>query len=213
MNIFVKMTFVCALMMVILSGWAVAQQPMEVHSIGEQQWASRNLDVITFRNGDSIPEVRSEKEWKRAAKAGRPAWCYYENNQENGTHYGKLYNWFAVNDPRGLAPEGWHIPSQPEIHEVVKYLDNHYGKVEEVDSLFEAGRIHTNEDSFHAFQGGFRLTNGSFHDSGKYGFWWGTTCYMSTHSWLKHMRTGSGFKAFNLFYHGDGYSVRCIKDQ
>ena len=190
----------------------IAQQSDEVHSIGRQLWASRNLEVTTFRNGDPIPEVRSELEWKRAAKLGQPAWCYFENKQENGVHYGKLYNWYAVNDPRGLAPNGWHIPTKPELHELVEYLDSHYQKLSVVDSLFAVGAITSTEDSFHAFQGGLRLTNGSFQSLGKYGFWWGTTCYLSSHSWLKHLRTGSGFRVFPLFHHGDGFSVRCIRD-
>ena len=74
--------------------------------IGNQTWMKKNLDVSKFRNGDIVPEVRSQEEWSNAALENKPAWCYYNNDQANGVKYGKLYNWYAVNDPRGLAPEG-----------------------------------------------------------------------------------------------------------
>jgi hypothetical protein len=75
---------------------------------------AENLNVSTFRNGDPIPEAKTDEEWKKAGKEGKPAWCYYENDPKNGAKYGKLYNWYAVNDPRGLAPAGWHVPSDAE---------------------------------------------------------------------------------------------------
>ena len=82
--------------------------------IGTQTWTTENLNVSTFRNGDPIPEAKTDEEWKRADENKQPAWCYYENDPKNGVKYGKLYNWYAVNDPRGLAPAGWHIPTDEE---------------------------------------------------------------------------------------------------
>ena len=84
-------------------------------TIGKQNWTSKNLDVVTFRNGDSIRQCRTAVEWQVAGVYGEPAWCYYTNEKgvEDKT-YGKLYNWYAVNDPRGLAPVGWHIPTLAE---------------------------------------------------------------------------------------------------
>ena len=91
--------------------------------IGNQEWMSDNLNVDHFRNGDIIPEVKSKDDWKEAGKNGQPAWCYYENDPKNGEKYGKFYNWYAVNDPRGLAPEGWHVPSDGEWTEMINFLD------------------------------------------------------------------------------------------
>jgi len=79
-------------------------------NIGTQTWMAKNLNVSIFANGDPIPEVKTNEEWKKAAEEKKPAWCYYENDPANGAIYGKLYNWYAVSDPRGLAPKGWHIP-------------------------------------------------------------------------------------------------------
>src|SRR6185436_5977257 len=79
--------------------------PSQCVTIGTQTWMSRNLDVSRFRNGEPIPEARTTEEWIEAGKNGRPVWCYYENKPELGVIYGRLYNWFAVADPRGLAPD------------------------------------------------------------------------------------------------------------
>jgi uncharacterized protein (TIGR02145 family) len=83
-------------------------------TIGTQTWTTKNLDVATFRNGDAIPQAKTDEEWQAAGKNKQAAWCYYNNDPKNGTKYGKLYNWYAVNDARGLAPAGWHVPTDQE---------------------------------------------------------------------------------------------------
>ncbi len=95
--------------------------------IGTQTWMTENLNVSTFRNGDPIPEAKTNEEWGKAEKEGKPAWCYYNNDPKNGTKYGKLYNWYAVNDPRGLAPTGWHIPTDEEWKKLENYLGEDAG--------------------------------------------------------------------------------------
>lgn len=82
--------------------------------IGSQLWMAENLNVSRFRNGDFIPEVKSTEEWQNACKNKQPAWCYYNNIELNGIRYGKLYNWYAVNDPRELAPAGWRVASEKD---------------------------------------------------------------------------------------------------
>lgn len=81
--------------------------------IGTQVWKSKNLDVTSFRNGDPITEVKSNEEWRRAAENKLPVYCYYNFNSNN-SQFGKLYNWYAVIDARGLAPLGYHIPTEVE---------------------------------------------------------------------------------------------------
>ena len=88
-------------------------------TIGSQVWTSKNLNVSTYRNGDIIPQVQNEEAW---AKLTTGAWCYYDNDTSNGTKYGKLYNWYAVHDPRGLAPKGYHIPTDAEWKALTDYL-------------------------------------------------------------------------------------------
>jgi uncharacterized protein (TIGR02145 family) len=96
--------------------------------IGNQTWMTSNLNVSTFRNGEAIPEAKTDEEWRRARENKQPAWCYYDNDPKNGIKYGKLYNWYAVNDPRGLAPAGWHVPSDAEWTTLEDQLGNDAGK-------------------------------------------------------------------------------------
>ncbi|NDA63795.1 MAG: TonB family protein [Chitinophagia bacterium] len=91
-------------------------------TIGTQEWMTKNLDVSTFKNGDPIPEAKTDEAWKRAGEGGKPAWCYYNNDPKNGIKYGKLYNWYAVNDARGLAPNGYHVPTNEEWTILDDYL-------------------------------------------------------------------------------------------
>jgi uncharacterized protein (TIGR02145 family) len=91
-------------------------------TIGTQVWMTKNLDVDHFRNGDAIPQAKTDEEWKRAGENKQPAWCYYNNDPANGVKYGKLYNWYAVNDQRGLAPAGYHVPSDEEWTILSDYL-------------------------------------------------------------------------------------------
>jgi uncharacterized protein (TIGR02145 family) len=94
--------------------------------IGDQTWMSKNLNVSTFRNGDSIQEAKTPEEWRKAIDNKKPAWCYYNNDPTNGQNYGKLYNWFAINDSRGLAPEGWRIPNKVDLEVFHTFLGEDY---------------------------------------------------------------------------------------
>lgn len=84
-----------------------------------QEWSSVNLSVIRYRNGDEIPQVQDPNEW---ANLTTGAWCYY-NNDPNNESYGKLYNWYAIEDPRGLAPEGWHVPLDSEWETLSSFIN------------------------------------------------------------------------------------------
>ena len=99
--------------------------PIKGVAIGSQVWTSTNLNVSTYRNGDVIPQVQDKDTWDKLTTG---AWCYYENNAANGTKYGKLYNWYAVNDARGLAPAGWHIPTDQEWTVLENSLGDDAGK-------------------------------------------------------------------------------------
>lgn len=93
--------------------------------VGRKKWSAKNLDVSNFRNGDPIPEAKTEEEWKNAGKNKAPAWCYYDNDPGNGVKYGKLYNQYAVQDNRGLAPKGWHVMTSEEWGEVINFIGDY----------------------------------------------------------------------------------------
>ena len=98
----------------------------ETVKIGNQFWQKKNLNVSTFRNGDTILEANTIEAWHYACSYNIPAWCYYNQDKKNGDTYGKLYNWYAVHDPRGLAPEGYHIPTQEEFGKLFTFLGGKY---------------------------------------------------------------------------------------
>jgi uncharacterized protein (TIGR02145 family) len=144
--------------------------------IGNQEWMTRNLDVDRFRSGDLIPQIESDKEWEKAGRNGQPAWCYYKNSPENGKKYGKLYNWFAVNDPRGLAPKGWHVPSDGDWTSLVEFLGGEGIAGHKMKSV-EVWEDRENGDGeiFHSINGdnssGFNALQGR--DRKRWGGYWG----------------------------------------
>lgn len=108
-----------------LFGSLMAQNQESV-MIGTQNWSTKNLSTIQFRNGDEVTEIKTKEDWMKAIEDETPGWCYYDNNSENGDKYGLLYNWFAVNDPRGLAPTGWHIPNASEWRTMIDQLGGEF---------------------------------------------------------------------------------------
>ncbi len=147
--------------------------------IGEQIWLAENLDVSHFANGDSILEARSNDEWIAAGKERKPAWCYYENSRELGKQYGKLYNWFAITDKRGLAPAGWKIPasSREEFKKMKKYLGAKDFMAKIAGKKIKAGKgwlsnNGTNNSGFNALPAGIRRENGKFEGLTILASWW-----------------------------------------
>ena len=171
--------------------------------IGNQIWSNVNLNTTIFRNGDPIQQVQTQEEWDRAAQKNEPAWCYYNGDANNGAKYGKLYNWFAVNDKRGLSPSGWHIPKIDEFNELTTYFSE---DGEKLKGFF-----------FHELNytvGGFRSVDeyDSFSSLDENGIWW--SC--SEESKLKSHSLGLDFRYNVLFKNsykkGYGLSVRCLRD-
>lgn len=181
-------------------------------AIGEQVWMARNLDVDRFRNGDPIPQAVTAADWVKARQEGKPAWCYYDNDSANGAQYGKLYNWFAIHDPRGLAPEGWVIPSYEEWTALADALGSSEGaKLKSTEGWMEDGNGN-NESGFTGLPGGFRGDDGVFDDIRNSGQWWSATEYntMEAHS-IMLLYVGRGM-SISETAKGAGLSVRCIKD-
>ena len=175
--------------------------------IGTQQWSRLNLDVVTYRNGDIIPQVTDEATWNSLTTG---AWCYYNNDPANGAIYGKLYNWYAVNDPRGLAPTGWHIPTNAEWGILIDKLNSYPGildkKLKTVGSIWSNNIGATNESGFSGLPGGTRA-GGSFSRLGQIGMWWSSgTC---AYSYLEYTMSGLSRSGSNSEF---GISVRCVRD-
>jgi uncharacterized protein (TIGR02145 family) len=187
------------------------QEPGTV-TIGTQTWATANLNVSTFRNGDSIQEAKTNKEWVSAGESGKPAWCYYNNDPANGPKYGKLYNWFAVNDPRGLTPAGWTLSSDADWAQLVNFLGGQSvaGTKMKTTSGWSDGNNGINESGFTGLPGGYRVENGTFLNLGSIGTWWSPT-ENNTLSAIDHYLALSGSVSRSSSPKQRGESVRCVK--
>jgi uncharacterized protein (TIGR02145 family) len=200
--------------------------------IGNQVWSTKNLNVSKFRNGDVIPEAKTGEEWTKAINEKQPAWCYYKNNPVNGVKYGKLYNWYAVSDPRGLAPEGWHIPSFEEWVELINFLKIQLPKDSRGSSQggnklkSKQGWKYnhsngTNESGFTGLPGGIRNNGELFINIGTEGIWWSS----SDNGIIKQYGDNGLIRCLSLGFNNtadiewsacwknnSGLSIRCVKD-
>jgi hypothetical protein len=141
-----------------------------------KDYTKENLDVKHYRNGDPIPFVKSKKKWKELTTG---AYCYYDNDPSKGI----LYNWYAVNDPRGLAPEGWKIPKIEELKLITGLL------------------------------GGFRINNGDYYDIGDNGYWWSSSEFNTYDAWLRNLSNDNGNAFRLISNKKNGFSVRCLRDE
>jgi uncharacterized protein (TIGR02145 family) len=187
---------------------------LETVTIGSQEWRTKNLDVTTYRNGDVIPEVNDPDEW---ANLTTGAWCYYKNDNKNGEIYGKLYNWHAVNDRRGLAPKGYHVPSIKEWDELINYLEGIYragGKMKEKEYTHwsSPNAEATNSSGFTGLSSGYRDASGTFYDIGYLGYWWSSSVFGTKGAWSRKLEYTNGHAYRSNANRANGFSVRCIKD-
>jgi len=151
---------------------------------------------MTYRNGDVIPYVSNQATWD-ALTTG--AWCYYNDDAANGPIYGKLYNWYAVNDVRGLAPTGWHIPTDAEWTTLTTKL----------------GTRSADDSGFRGLLGG-RRTAGSYMNNGSYGYWWSSEQNNNNppnypSAYIRYLGPG-GRPVLSWNNKPEGLSVRCIRD-
>jgi len=181
--------------------------------IGKQVWMTQNLNVDTFRNGDPIPEAKSDKELQDYSQAGEAAWCYYGYDPKNGEKYGKLYNWYAVNDSQGLAPKGWHVPTDEEWTMLIDYLggEEKAGTKMKSKSGWYQGGNGINASGFSGLPGGHG-SPGGFEAIGKVGNWWSSTEYDTGAAWLRSLNYLDGNVNWSSRSQAVCFSVRCLRD-
>ena len=192
--------------------------------IGNQCWMVENLKVTRYRNGDPIPNVTDNTEWTNLTTGAR---CDYDNNADNVPVYGRLYNWYAVNDSRGIAPEGWHVPTDGEWKQLEMYLGmsqsevddtgfrgtDEGGKMKESGYWFSPNTGATNESGFTALPGGYRYHgNGDFDLLIVYAFFWSSTEHSSYSAWSRTLSYSSEQVGRHDYSKLDGFSVRCVRD-
>lgn len=187
--------------------------------IGDQLWMAENLKTTHYRNGAVIPRVTSNSEWSNLDDSQTGACCYYDNDDSNADAYGCLYNWYAVNDSRNIAPEGWHVPADVEWQILIDHLG---GQKVAGAKLKEAGAIHwylsnagaDNASGFTALPGGYRDTNGSYRYIRYIACFWSRTEDQSYSGWAWYRKLFASYNGIVRFSYGKnhGYAVRCIKN-
>lgn len=209
---------IATLMISILLTWGCGQNggesDAETAVIGEQVWTTKNLNTSAFRNGDEIYHAATADEWKQAAMEKRPAWCYMNHDEAMQEKFGKLYNWYAVSDPRGLAPEGWHIPSEEEWAQLIDHLGNDAGQKMKASRKESRSGTGNNQSGFTGTFGGYCMFNGQFTNRHVSGVWWSATETddEEERAWAiqlsSNKRKAMQMRAYQVF----GASVRCVKD-
>jgi uncharacterized protein (TIGR02145 family) len=185
-------------------------------TIGNQVWMLENLKTTRYLNGDSIPNITNNYNWT-ALSTG--ALCDYNNSADNSSKYGHLYNWFAVNDSRKIAPAGWHIPSDADWSILTNYLggENIAGsKLKEAGVLnwFSPNTSATNESGFTGLPGGLRsYSDGTFRNMGSNSYFWSTTASDTLRAWDRELFYNQ-MNCFRSNYDSKlyGLSVRCVKN-
>ncbi|MCG2587984.1 FISUMP domain-containing protein [Rhodohalobacter sulfatireducens] len=142
--------------------------------IGDQEWMAQNLRTSRYANGDEIPNVTNQQEWDNLTTG---AWSYYDNDEIHNNLHGKLYNWYAVDDPRNICPDGWHVSTDKDWIEMEMFLgmpeeeaysfqgfrgedENVGGKIKAINIWHQPNEGATNETGFSALPSGLRDLNG-----------------------------------------------------
>lgn len=179
--------------------------------IGHQEWMAENLSVDKFRNGDPIPQAKTNKEWSDAGFNSKPAWCYYKNSDKNGVTYGKLYNWYAITDPRGIAPAGWHVPNNDDWDTLVAYLSSNAGLKIKSTTGWKKNGNGTDVSGFTGLPGGGRDGMGRFKTLGTWAGWWSIS-EEANFAWCYMVNDFSYNLRKDYLNKERGWYVRCIKD-
>ena len=181
--------------------------------IGDQTWMAENLDVRHFRNGDSIPEAKSQEEWIRLGSEGKPAFLTDKVNSGNIKKYGNYYNWYAVNDPRGLAPEGWHVPTNEEWNQMTGYLGGEVAAALQMRITgYDDNGVPDSQSGFSGFPAGSCAGDGKFYGSGTNGYWWSSTEVNPAEAYILLLNYIHCNIYEMSYYKAGGLSVRCLRD-
>ena len=202
----------------------------ETVAIGSQVWMKENLKTSKYRNGNPITTNLSDADWPFTTSG---AYAIYNNDAANNTIYGKLYNWYAVADPRGLCPAGWHVPTDHDWQLLTKNLDPAADTTQDCSNtaggkMKSTGTIQastglwqnpntgaTNSSGFTGLPGGSRSGSVSFNDVGTNGVWWSSRETTSSNAWYRYLLCYNGSSCRTnggLDFKSNGFSVRCLRD-
>lgn len=192
--------------------------------IGDQEWMSENLRVIRYNNGDSIPNVTTDGAWNALTTGG---FCWYNNDNQYDLVYGKLYNWFTIDDSRGVCPTGWRVPSDSDWSTLINFLDNSSDStVNGIESTVAGGMLKetgltywdspntgaTNSSGFSARSAGSRGFSAFDPTFGTHALWWSTDEGQGWEGRSRWVIFDSANSGRGLNTKESGFSVRCLQD-
>ena len=179
-----------------------------------QEWMAENLRTIVYANGDPIPNVTAPNQWSNLSSG---AWIHYNNDSQYENPYGKLYNWYAVVDPRNVCPTGWHVPSLNEWISLTNYLGGLAiagGKMKSTGTQFwqSPNTDATNLIGFSGLPGGTLFAQSNFGFIGSDGVWWTSTAFDLSNSWAIGLYFNQSLVNNAYDYKQRGMSIRCLKN-
>lgn len=206
--------------------------------IGNQLWMSENLKTTKYNDGTAIPNITVSGTWG-AATTG--AYCDCDNTPANSTTYGRLYNWYVVdnnaaskvasNGGKNVCPTGWHVPSDTEWTTLTDYLTNNgygfEGSGSDIAKSMAAtsgwttyvtfgtagnDQASNNRSGFTAVPGGDRTFNGTYTAIGLYSYWWSSAEYSTTNAYSRGIHYNNGIVFRANGDRRDGFHVRCLRD-
>jgi uncharacterized protein (TIGR02145 family) len=184
--------------------------------IGTQEWMAENLRTSKYANGDVIPNITDDTQW---ATLTTGAWVYYNNDSQYENPYGKLYNWFAVSDPRNVCPTGWHVPSDDELMTMFLFVGSGAcgkvkttGTIQAGTGLWEDPNLGaTNSSGFSAIPAGVRDEFSIFLGFGQGNFLWSSSEANAGTSWLYSLSYADINPTRYNYFKPCGFSIRCLK--
>lgn len=199
-----------------------------VVGIGSQCWFEENLATTRFKDGSDIQNITDSAEWVQTTVSSAPAFCWFNNVPDAADAQGALYNWYAVSDPRGICPEGWHVATDQDFKDMKMHmgLQPQYVDLSEHGEDIQLGPMLKsffgwnassseghNSSGFNGMPWGRRGSNGSFGSMERDGYWWTGTEFSATKGWSHALRGGELYAA----HRGSeekraGYACRCVKD-
>jgi uncharacterized protein (TIGR02145 family) len=181
-------------------------------TIGTQCWIKENLITSKYRNGGVIPNVDDHATW---SNLNTGAWSHYDNQTSFNGIYGKLYNWYAVTDARGICPTGWHVPTDAEWTTLADFLGGPSvagGKMKKTTDWGTPNASADNSSGFSAIGAGFRGNTGNFADFGSHGMFWSTSSVGNGNAWFRRLNNYDGIFVTSSALPVIGLSVRCLRD-
>jgi uncharacterized protein (TIGR02145 family) len=176
--------------------------------IGDQCWFAENLRTTTYLNGDAIPQNLSDGDWSSTTSG---AMAFYDNVSTSSG----LYNWYAVDDARGLCPSGWHVPTDAEWTIMTDHLGGEFMAGVQMKTnygWFNDGNG-INSSGFSGLPGGFRdSSSGLFDNAGLDGSWWSSSPIYGSSAWCRFLYFNYEDVLRDFDYPRFGFSVRCVRD-